>query len=159
MGQTIRASDPRIHQIDISRLGFFAQRDLPPVELPPQHSPKEVAAPREETTSSRFSFEVKIDQFHFKEEEAPERPVELSDFEAKLDRLSTAHSPRLLVARINACSKEEEEMALNPRRGLRDLVAQRNGALSKDAPQTQLLPVPPLPLLPSPLDVHLDPNL
>ena len=60
-GQAIRAGDPRIHWIDISWPGFLAQRDLPPVELPPPHSPREVAAPREETASSHFSLEAEID--------------------------------------------------------------------------------------------------
>ena len=38
----------------------------------------------------------------------PERPVELSDSEADLDRFSAAHSPRLIVARVDASSKDEE---------------------------------------------------
>ena len=88
----------------------------------------------------------------------PERPVELSNFEADLDKLSTAHSPRFMVSWIET-SSEEEEMALNPRRSLRDLVARRKGSSSKDAPTTQLPPNPPLPPLPSLLDPHLDPNL
>ena len=50
-------------------------------------------------------------------------------------------------------------MALNPRRGLKDLVAGRKGSSSKDAPQTQLPPNPPLPPLSSPLSLHPDPNL
>ena len=50
-------------------------------------------------------------------------------------------------------------MALNPRSGLKDLVAGRKGSSSKDAPQTQLPPNPPLPPLSSPLDLHPDPNL
>ena len=39
VGQAIRVGDPRIHRIDVSRPSFLAQRDLPPVELPPQRSP------------------------------------------------------------------------------------------------------------------------
>ena len=130
--QAIKAGNPRIHRIDVSRLGFLAQRDLPPVELPPPHSPREVAAPRQETASSCFSLKADIDQFHFEEEEGvSERPVELSDSDADLDRLSTAHSPRLLVTRIDTSSNEEEKMALNPRRGLNP---GRKKALSKDVP-------------------------
>ena len=137
VGQAIRAGDPRIHRIDVSRPSFLAQRDLPPVELPPQRSPWEVATRREETASSRFSLEVEIDQFHFEEEEgALERPIELLDSEAKLDRLFAAHS-LILVSRVNNSSEEEEEMALNSRRDLKDLVAGRNkGSSSKKAPQT-----------------------
>ena len=46
-------------------------------------------------------------------------------------------------------------MALNLRRGLKDLVAKRKGSSSKDAPQTLLPPNPPLPPLPFPLDPNL----
>ena len=88
----------------------------------------------------------------------PERPIELSDFEADLDKLSATHSPTLVVSWIEI-SSEEEKMALNPRRSLRDLVAGRKGSLSKDALTTQLPPNPPLPPLPSPLGLHPDPNL
>ena len=38
-GQAIRASDPRIHRIDVSKPSFLAREDLPPVELPLQCSP------------------------------------------------------------------------------------------------------------------------
>ena len=51
-------------------------------------------------------------------------------------------------------------MALNSRRGLKDLVAGRNkGSSSKEAPKTQLPPNPPLPPLPSPLGLLPNPNL
>ena len=138
----------------------MAREDLPLVELPLQCFPQEVAILREETTSLRLSLEAKINQFHLEEEgEAQDRHVELSDSEADFDRFSTAHFLRLMVAQIDTSSEEEEEMALNPRRGLKDLVAERKGSLSKDAPQTQLPPNPPLPVLPSPLDLHPNPNL
>ena len=159
VGHAIRAGDPRIHQIDVSWPGFLAQEDLPLVEYPLQHSPREVVVPREETASLRLSLEAEIDQFQLEEEEgAPERLVELSDSEAKFDRLFVAHSPRLIVARVDT-SSEEDEMALNRSRGLKDLVAGRKGSSSKDAPQTQLPPNPPLPSLPSPLGLHPNPNL
>ena len=50
-------------------------------------------------------------------------------------------------------------MALNLRRGLKDLVIGRKGSSSKDSPQTQLPPNPPLPVLPSSLGLHPNPNL
>ena len=51
-------------------------------------------------------------------------------------------------------------MALNLRRGLKDLVAGRNkGLSSKEAAQTQLPPNLPLPPFPSPPGLLLDPNL
>ncbi|XP_065615697.1 probable leucine-rich repeat receptor-like protein kinase At1g35710 [Quercus suber] len=126
-GEAIKAGDPRLAHIDVSMPGFLAQRDLPPIELPLQRSSREVAILREETASSCLSLEAKIDQFHLKEEgKAPKRSVELSDSEAEFDRLSAAHSPRLVDTRVDTSSEEEEEMALNPRRGLKDLVARRN---------------------------------
>ena len=77
-----------------------------------------------------------------------ERPMELSDSEAEFDRLFAAHSPRLVVSRVDTSSEEEEEMALNLRRGLKDLVVGRNkGLSSKEASKTQLPPnlaLPPL---------------
>ena len=85
--------------------------------------------------------------------------MELSDSEAEFDRLSAAHSPRHVVAWVDTSSEEEEEMALNPRRGLKDLVAGRKGSSSKDAPKTQLPPNPPFPPFPSPLGLHPDLNL
>ena len=60
--------------------------------------------------------------------------MELLNSEVDFDRFSVAHSPRLVVARINTSSAEEEEMALNLIRGLKYLVAGRKGSSSKDAP-------------------------
>ena len=86
--------------------------------------------------------------------------MELSNSEAEFDRFSAAHSSRLIVAWGDTSFEEEEEMALNSRRGLKDLVARRNkGSSSKEAPKTQLPPNPPLPPLPSPLGLLPDPNL
>ena len=138
----------------------MAREDLLPVELPLQRFPQEVTVPKEETASSRLSLGAEINQFQLEEEEgALERPVEFSDSEAEFDRLFAAHSPRLVVVQVDTSCEEEEEMVLNPRRGLKDLVARRKGSSSKDAPQTQLPPNPPLPLLPFPLILHPDPNL
>ena len=160
VGQAIRAGDPRIHQINVSRPDFLAWLDLPPVDYPLPLTLATTTVPREGIVSSRLSLEAEIDQFQFEEErEAPERPMELSGSKADLDRFSTAQSPQLIIARVNTSSEEEEEMALNLRRGLRDLVAGRKGGPSKDVPKTQLPPNPTLPPLPSPLGLLLDPNL
>ena len=110
VGQAIRAGDPRLACIDVSKPGFLAQRDLPLVELPIQRVPQEVATSREETASTHLSLEVEIDQFYLEEEgEVPERPIELSDSEADFDRFSATHSPRLIVARIDTSSEDKEE--------------------------------------------------
>ena len=76
--------------------------------------------------------------------------MELSDSEVDFDRSSATYPFRLVVAWVNTSSEEEEEMALNLRRGLKDLVTGRKGSSSKDDPQTHLPPNPPLPALLSP---------
>ena len=139
----------------------MARRDLPPVELPIQRVPQEVVTSKEETAFTHLSLEDEIDQFHLEEEgEMPERPVELSNSEADLDRFSTAHSPRLIVARVDISSKDEEGgMDLKQRTSLKGLLANRNkGSASKEVPKTQVppsLPPPPLPVI----TVGLLPNL
>ena len=89
----LRAGDPRLARIDISKLGFLSRRDLLPIELPIQHAPREVAALREETAFTPLSFGAEINQFRLEEEaEAPKRSVELLNSEATLDRFSVSHS-------------------------------------------------------------------
>nr|POE75699.1 hypothetical protein CFP56_23247 [Quercus suber] len=117
-----------------------AREDLPPVELPFQRIPCEVVVSREETTFSRLSLEAEIDQFHLEEEgEAPERLVELSNYEVDFDRSSTAHPSRLVVAQVGNSSEEEEDMTSNSMRGLKDFIAGRNkGSSSKENPRLEL---------------------
>ena len=73
--QSIRASSSRLSRIDVSKPGFLARRDLPPVTLPilqnpppaaqppPQDHPEVVASVEEETKSSLLSLEKEIDEF------------------------------------------------------------------------------------------------
>ena len=114
--------------MDVSVPGFLAWRDLPPVELPFQRSPQEVATLREETTSSRLSLEAEIDQFHFEKdkEEWADLLIQLLDSEDELHRHSAAHFPRLIVAHVDPSSEEDEEMDINLRRGLKGLITGRN---------------------------------
>ena len=140
----------------------MAQRDLPPVELPIQRVPQEVASLREEIASTPLSLEAKIDQFHLEEEgEVPKRLVELSNSEANLDRFSAAHSSRLIVARVDTSLKDERGMDLKQRTSLNGLLANRNkGSASKDVPKTQVPPsLPPLPLLVTMVGLLLNPEL
>ena len=123
-----------------------------PVELPPILALPEAAAPREEIASSRLSLEEEINQFQLEEErEEQEDPViHISDLEDEFDRISGVRTPGLMVVRVvDSSEKEEEEMALNPRKGLRDLMARRNKrSSSKEVPKSQVpanLPFPPLP--------------
>ena len=139
VGQAIRASNPRIHRIDVSWPSFLAREDLPPVELPPQCLPHEVVTPREETASSCLSLKAEIDQFHFKKdkEENVDLIIRLSDFEDKLDRQSATHSPRLIITHVNPNSEKDEEMDINLRKVLKGLLATMSkGRSSKDAPKS-----------------------
>ena len=159
IGHTIRAGDPRLARIDISKPDFLSQDDPPPVVLSIQPNPPPLVIPLqqippqaatvEEIASSRLSLSEKIDKFHFDEEEGvSEKSVQLSDSETESDRLSTAHPLNLIVAQVTASLKEEEEgMNLKQRTGLKGLLANRNkGSTSKEAPKTQViinLPPPP----------------
>ena len=113
VGQVLKAGNPKLALVDVSKPGFIARRDLPPVVLPARPILQEVAIPREETASTHLSLEVEIDQFRLDEEgEAPNRPVEVSDSKAGLDRSFAADFSRLIVARVDS-NEEEEHMALN----------------------------------------------
>ena len=106
-----------------------------PVELPFHRSPREVAAPREETASSHLSLETEIDHFCLEkvEEEQEEPMVQVSDSDGELDNSFVVRSPKFIVARVDDSSKEEEEMALNRKKGLRELLVDRaKGQVSKD---------------------------
>ena len=101
----MKACDPRLARIDISMPGFLTRRDLPPVKLHIQHVSQEVAIPREEIAFTHLFLEAEIDQFHLEEEgKAPERPIEVSDSKAGLDRFSAADFPRPVVAQIETSS-------------------------------------------------------
>ena len=74
-----------------------------------------------------MSPETKIDQFRLKEEEDAQREhVEISNSEGALNRSFTVHFPKLIVARVDSSSEEEEKMALNLRKGLKELLAGMN---------------------------------
>ena len=66
-------------------------------------------------------------------------PIEISDTEGELDRTLGIRTPGLIFAKIdNSFEEEEEGMSLNPRKGLKDLLARRNkGSSSKEAPKSQ----------------------
>ena len=123
----------------------------------------EVAVLREETAFPRLSLEVEIDQLHFKKdkEERADPIIQLPDSEDELDRHSAAHSPRLIVARVDPGSDEDEEMEINLRKGLKGLLAGRKKwGSSKEVPKSQVLanlPSPhPLPITTVGLLPYLD---
>ena len=73
IGHAIRAGDPQIHRIDVSKPDFLAREDLSPVGLPVQQIPPPLIIPlqqvpleapavaEEEIASSRLSLEEEID--------------------------------------------------------------------------------------------------
>ena len=175
IGHAIKAGDPRINRIGVSRPDFLARDDLPPVRLPIHQIPPPLVIPlqqvplkatvvaEEEIASSRLSLEEEIDRFRFVEDEGEsEKPVDISDSETESAKLSSIHPKQLVIARIDSESEEEEEaMDLKKRPGLKGLLTSRNkGGNSKEAPKTQ----PPIVLLPPPppptdLSLQAMPNL
>ena len=114
VGNAIRADDLRLAQIDVSLPGFLAREDLLLVELPLQRILPETTVLREKTTCSHLSLKVEIDQFHFEEDkkEWVDPIIQLPDSEDELDKHSIAHSPRLIVARINPASRRTRKWTL-----------------------------------------------
>ena len=148
VGNAIYAGDPWLRRIDVSVLGFLAREDLPPVELPFHCALPEAAASREETASSHLSLKEEIDQFPLEEEKEEQGApvIHISNAKEEFDRLSGVCTLGLVVVCvIDSSEEEEEEMALNLRKGLRDLMAGRNkGSSSKKAPKSQdLANLPP----------------
>ena len=122
IGHAIRAGDPRINRIDVSRPDFLARDNLPPVRLPIhqilpllviplQQVPLEATVVAEkEIASSWLSLEEEIDQFLFVEDEGPsEKLVDISDSKTKSTNLSSIHPKQLVITRIDSKSEEEEE--------------------------------------------------
>ena len=174
IGHAIRAGDPRINRIDVSRPDFLARDDLPPVRLhihqippslviPLQQVPLEATvATEEEIASTRLSLKEEINQFCFVEDEEPsEKPVDISDSKTEFANLSSIHSKQLFITRINSePEKEEGANDLKKRPGLKGLLASRNkGGNSKEAPKTQPPIVLPPPFPPTDLDLQAMPNL
>ena len=122
IGHVIRAGDPRINRIDVSKPDFLAREDLPPVRLPVQQIPHPLIIPlqqvpleapvvvEEEIASSRLSLEEEIDQFCFVEDVGPsEKPVDISNSETESVNLSSVYPKQLIITRVDSESEEEEE--------------------------------------------------
>ena len=93
VGNSIRANDYRLAHIDVSRPGFLAPHDLPPVDHPiPQGIPLAAQplqqvplaqAVVEEGAASSSSLEEEIDRFRFEEE-----AIVISEAEEEVDKYS-----------------------------------------------------------------------
>ena len=77
--------------------------------------------------------------------------VKISNSEGELDRSSITSSLQLIIAKVDSSFEEEDAMALNLWKAMRDIIAGRNkGSSSKEASKSQLpltLPTPPPPLV------------
>ena len=122
IGHVIRAGDPRINRIDVSKPDFLALEDLPPIRLPVQQIPPPLIIPlqqvpleapivvEEEIASSRLSLEEEINQFCFVEDMRPsEKPVDISNSETESVNLSFVYPKQLIITRVDSESEEEEE--------------------------------------------------
>ena len=166
VGNSIRANDYRLVRIDVSRPGFLAPHNLPPVDhLIPQGIPF-VAQPLqqvplgqaivEEGAGSSSSLEKEIDRFQFEEES-----IIISEAEEEADEYSCVQIPAQIVTYVGDSSDEEEEMAPKIGLSLRDLMKNRNKTSSpkdKNKSKPPVNPPPPHPLQ-LPADLGLKPNL
>ena len=104
IGHTIKAGDPRINRIDVSRPDFLARENLPPVRLPVQQIPPPFIIPlqqvpleapvatEEEIASSWLSLEEEIDQFRFVEDVgSSKKPIDISNSETESVNQSSVH--------------------------------------------------------------------
>ena len=80
--------------------------------------------------------------------------VQVSDSEDEPDRFSSVRTLSLVIAHINDSLEDEEKMALNRKKGLKELFVERNKGTLRPQPLHTLLPPPPPPtvdLLPIPI--------
>ena len=136
VGNFIRADDHRLARIDISRPGFLAPYNLPPVDHPiPQGIPF-VAQPLQqvplgeaiigEGTASSSSFEQEINRFKFEEEET----ILISEAEEGADEHLCVQTSAQVITFIADTSDKEEEMAPKTGPSLKELMKSRNKAPS-----------------------------
>ena len=133
---SIRANDYHLARIDVSRLGFLAPHDLPPVNHPIPPSIPLAAQPlrqvplaqavAEERAASSSSLEEEIDKFRFEEE-----AIVISEAEEETDEYSCVQTPALIITYVgDSSNNEEEEMAPKTGPSLRELMKGRNKAPS-----------------------------
>ena len=166
IGHAIRAGSPRLARIDVSKTGFLARRDLPPVvlpgvrdpylaeQLPPPDEP-DVAVPVEgETESSRLSLEEEIDEFYFEDEVQQDPVVELSDPEGEQDHNSVVGGPIIITCSDDSSDGEIGDMG----KSLRELMSSRGKGQSSKAPAKAQTQDPPSIALQVPSDPGLKVN-
>ena len=135
VSNSIRADDYCLACIDVSRPGFLAPHDLPPVNHPiPQGIPfaaqplQQVPLGQaivEEGAASSSSLEEEIDRFQFEEE-----AIVISEAEEGTDEYSCIQTPAQIITYIGDSSDEEEAMAPKTGPSLKELMKNRNKAPS-----------------------------
>ena len=155
VGNSIRADDYRSARIDISRPGFLAPHDLPPVDHPiPQEIPFATQPLQQvplgqaiigEGVASSSSLEDEIDRFQFEEE-----VILILEAEEGADEHSCVQTPAQVVTYIGDTSDEEEAMAPKTGPSLRELMKNRNKAPSPQDKNKSKPPVNPPPPPPPP---------
>ena len=136
VSNSIRADDHRLARIDVSRPGFLASYDLPPVDHPiPQGIPFAIQPLQQvplgeaiigEGAASSSSLEHEIDRFKFEEEEA----ILISEAEEGADEHSCVQTSAQVITYIGDTSDEEEAMALKTGPSLNELMKSWNKASS-----------------------------
>ena len=160
VGNSIRANDYRLARIDISRPGFLAQHDLPPIDHPIPQGIQQVPLGQaifEEGAASSSSLEEEIDKFQFEEE-----AIVISEAEEGVGEYSCVQTPAQIVTYIGDSSDEEEEMAPKTGPSLKELMKNRNKAPSlqdKNKSKPPINPPPPPPQLPANLGLKPNPDL
>ena len=167
IGNSIRADNYRLARIDVSRPGFLAPYDLPPVDHPIPQGILLVAQPLQEVplgeaiiredTASSSSLEQEIDRFRFEEE-----TILISEAEKGADEHSCVQTPAQVVTYIADTSDEEEAMAPKTGPSLKELMKNRNKAPSpqdKNKSKPPANPPPPPPQIPADLGLKPNPDL
>ena len=163
VGNSIRANDYRLAFIDVSRPGFLAPYDLPPVDhpipqgipfaaQPLQQVPLGQAIVKEGAASSSF-LEQEIDRFQFEEE-----AIVISEAEEEADEYLCVQTSAQIETYVSDSSSEEEEMAPKTGPSLRELMKSRNKAPSPQDKNKSKPPVNPPPPPQLPADLGLKPN-
>ena len=155
VGNSIRADDYCLACIDISRPGFLAPHDLPPVNHPSPQGMPFAAQPLQqvplgqaiigERGASFSSLEEEIDRFQFEEE-----AIVISEAKEGADEYSCVQTPTQIITYIGDSSDAEEAMASKTGPSLKELMRNRNKASSpkdknKSKPPTNPSPPPPPP--------------
>ena len=148
----------------MSRPGFLAPHDLPPVDHPiPQGIPLAAQplqqvpldqAVAEEGAASSSSLEEEIDKFRFEEE-----TIVISEAEEETDEYSCIQTPVPIITYVEDSSDNEEKMAPKIGPSLRELMKGRNKVPSPQETSKSKPPVnPPSPPPQLPADLGLKPN-